>query len=76
MTDNTLPMLLKKNAEKYGDRRIAMRVKDRGIWLRFTWKDYYENVKYFSLGLISLGMKFPTQMKPAHTDYEVGIISS
>ncbi len=34
-----------------------MRVKDRGIWQRFTWKDYYENVKYFSLGLISLGMK-------------------
>jgi long-chain acyl-CoA synthetase len=57
MAENTLPKLLKKNAEKYGDRRIAMRVKDRGIWQRFTWKDYYENVKYFSLGLISLGMK-------------------
>jgi long-chain acyl-CoA synthetase len=57
MTENTLPKLLKKNAEQYGDRRIAMRVKDRGIWQRFTWKDYYESVKYFSLGLISLGMK-------------------
>ena len=30
MAENTLPKLLKKNAEKYGDRRIAMRVKDRG----------------------------------------------
>ncbi len=57
MTENTLPKLLKKNAEKYGDRKIAMRVKDRGIWQRFTWKHYYEQVKYFSLGLISLGMK-------------------
>ena len=57
MAENTLPKLLKKNAEKYGDRKIAMRVKDRGIWQRFTWKDYYENVKYFSLGLVSLGMK-------------------
>jgi len=57
MIENTLPKLLKKNAEKYGDQRIAMRVKDRGIWQRFTWKDYHENVKYFSLGLISLGMK-------------------
>jgi len=57
MAENTLPKLLKKNAEKYGDRRIAMRVKDRGIWQRFTWKDYYEKVKYFSLGLVSLGMK-------------------
>ena len=57
MTENTLPKLLKKNADKYGDRKIAMRVKNRGIWQSFTWKDYYENVKYFSLGLISLGMK-------------------
>jgi long-chain acyl-CoA synthetase len=57
MHEDTLPKLLKKNAEKYGDRRIAMRVKDRGIWQRFTWKDYYEHVKYFSLGLLSLGMK-------------------
>lgn len=57
MVENTLPKLLKKNAEKYGDRRIAMRVKDRGIWQRFTWKDYYDRVKYFSLGLLSLGMK-------------------
>jgi len=57
MTENTLPKLLRKNAEAYGDRRIAMRVKDRGIWQRFTWKDYYENVKYFSLGLVSLGLQ-------------------
>ena len=57
MAENTLPKLLKKNAEKYGDRKIAMRVKDRGIWQSFTWNDYYENVKYFSLGLISLGMQ-------------------
>ena len=34
-----------------------MRVKDRGLWQRFTWRDYYEHVKYFSLGLISLGIK-------------------
>src|SRR4030066_2113019 len=57
MIENTLPKLLKKNSEKYGERKIAMRVKDRGIWQQFTWKDYYENVKYFSLGLISLGIK-------------------
>ncbi|MGB9627258.1 MAG: AMP-binding protein [Thermodesulfobacteriota bacterium] len=51
-----MPKLLKMNAEKYGDRKVAMRVKDRGIWQPFTWKDYYERVKFFSLGLISLGM--------------------
>ena len=57
MSEDTLPKLLKKNAEKYGDRKIAMRVKDRGIWQRFTWKDYYDKVKYFSLGLVSLGLE-------------------
>ena len=57
MHEDTLPKLLKKNADKYGDQKIAMRVKDRGIWQHFTWKDYYEKVKYFSLGLISLGLK-------------------
>jgi len=57
MTEDTLAKLLRSNAEKYGDRKIAMRVKDRGIWQRFTWKDYYERVKYFSLGLVSLAMK-------------------
>jgi len=32
-----------------------MRVKHHGIWKEYTWRDYYEQVKYFSLGLISLG---------------------
>jgi len=57
MPENTLPKLLKRNAEKYGSRKIAMRVKSRGIWQSFTWQDYYENVKYFSLALLALGMR-------------------
>jgi len=56
MHEDTLPKLLKKNFETYGDQRIAMRVKDRGLWRPFTWKDYYAKVKYFSLGLLQLGM--------------------
>lgn len=53
----TLPKFLRWNYERYGDRRVAMRVKDRGIWQSYTWKDYYENVKYFSLGLLRLGLE-------------------
>jgi len=34
-----------------------MSMKDFGVWQRYSWEDYYNNVKYFSLGLISLGMK-------------------
>jgi long-chain acyl-CoA synthetase len=32
-------------------------MKKFGIWQRYSWTEYYEKVKYFSLGLISLGLK-------------------
>ena len=54
---DTMPKLLRYNCEKYGDGKIAMRHKDFGFWKEYTWKDCYEHVKYFSLGLISLGFK-------------------
>ena len=53
---DTLPKLIKNNYEKWGD-GAAMAMKNFGIWQRYTWKDYYEKVKYFSLGLISLGLE-------------------
>ena len=53
---DTLPKLLYRNSEVLGDSR-AFRKKNFGIWQIGTWKDYYENVKYFSLGLISLGLE-------------------
>ena len=55
--DETLPKLLKRASEIWGDEKIAMRHKDFGIWQEFTWKDYYENVKRFALGLKSLGFQ-------------------
>ncbi len=54
---DTLPKLMKRNYERWGEREVAFRDKDYGIWNEYTWKDVYENVKYFSLGLISLGLK-------------------
>jgi len=54
---DTFPKLLKWNFDYYGDKRIAQRRKDKGIWKEYTWKDYYEHTKCFSLGLISLGFK-------------------
>jgi long-chain acyl-CoA synthetase len=54
---DTWPKVLKYNYEKYGDKNIAMRHKHRGIWQRYTWKDYYLGVRYLALGLISLGFK-------------------
>ena len=56
MEPDTLPKLLKRNFERWGDTEVAFRDKDYGIWNEYTWKDVYEDVKYFSLGLISLGL--------------------
>lgn len=56
LKEDTLPKLLRRNYLNYPDKR-AMRVKDQGIWITYTWRDYYENVKYFCLGLMSLGFK-------------------
>jgi len=53
----TLPQLLVENYERWGDKQVCMRRKDRGIWGEYTWKDYYEMVKCLSLYLISMGLE-------------------
>jgi long-chain acyl-CoA synthetase len=54
---DTWPKILLHNYETYGDRRKAMRYKHYGIWHPYTWKDYYLDVKYLALGLLSLGFE-------------------
>ena len=54
---DTWPQILHHNYEKCGDSRIAMRHKHNGIWVPYTWKDYYLNVKHLALGLLSLGFE-------------------
>jgi long-chain acyl-CoA synthetase len=34
-----------------------MCMKMYGVWHRYSWQDYYDNVRYFSLGLTSLGLR-------------------
>lgn len=55
--NNSLPMLLKEQYLKRGEAQVAMRVKDRGIWQSYSWREYYEKVKFFCLGLVNLGLK-------------------
>jgi len=52
----TIPQLIKSNYENWGQ-KTAMSRKYRGIWQQHSWEECYEKVKYFSLGLISLGFK-------------------
>jgi long-chain acyl-CoA synthetase len=53
---DTIPKLIVCNFEKLGC-LTAMCIKKFGVWERYSWKDYYEKVKYLSLGLVSLGLE-------------------
>ena len=56
-TPQTFPQLLLARASQYGERKVALREKEFGIWQATTWAQYARHVKYFCLGLISLGMQ-------------------
>jgi long-chain acyl-CoA synthetase len=51
----TLPQLLAEHA-RLNPTRIALRERIYGIWQSITWQEYLEHVKYFCLGLVSLGL--------------------
>lgn len=57
LTEDTVPKLLRKYREKFGEKRKAIKHKSFGIWNSYTWEEFYESVKKFSLGLISLGFE-------------------
>lgn len=54
--DLTLPKLLMRQCGKFGD-KVAMREKEFGIWRPVTWKQYLQNVKEITLGLVGLGLE-------------------
>ncbi|MBW1910551.1 MAG: AMP-binding protein [Deltaproteobacteria bacterium] len=53
----TIPQLFLHQCKRYGSGKVAMREKEFGIWLPYTWQDYLDNVKYLCLGMVSLGLK-------------------
>jgi long-chain acyl-CoA synthetase len=53
----TFPNLLLENANKFGDRKDAIREKDYGIWQSYSWAEYLKQVRSIAMGLASLGFK-------------------
>ena len=53
---DTYPKMLRLNAAEHG-KEIALRDKDFGLWRVFTWNDYQNRVREFTLGMIELGIK-------------------
>ena len=56
LDQTTLPKLLLKNGDRYGD-KVALREKKLGIWQRISWIEYGEHVRNFALGLCELGIE-------------------
>jgi long-chain acyl-CoA synthetase len=53
---DTFPKLLVRNARTMGS-KVALREKEFGIWQSFTWAEYHDHVRDFTLGLVALGLK-------------------
>ena len=51
----TLPQYLLEHAQKTPG-NIALRERNYGIWQALTWAEYCDHVKYFALGLHTLGL--------------------
>lgn len=53
----TFPQMLVQQAERRGSGSQALREKEFGIWQAVTWGEYRDHVKYFCLGLVSMGLE-------------------
>ena len=53
---DTLPKLFAQQCRRLKD-KIAHREKDYGIWLSYSWTDFYSHARLIGLGLLALGLK-------------------
>ena len=53
---DTLVKLFRQRCRELGP-KVSHREKDYGIWLSYTWADFYEHARLIGLGLVSLGLK-------------------
>jgi long-chain acyl-CoA synthetase len=53
---DTLVKLFRQRCTEMGD-KVAHREKDFGIWLSYTWREFYDHARLIGLGLVSLGLK-------------------
>jgi long-chain acyl-CoA synthetase len=53
---DTLAKLFRQRCQELKT-KVAHREKDYGIWLSYTWTDFYEHARLIGLGLVALGLK-------------------
>jgi long-chain acyl-CoA synthetase len=54
--EETFPQLLRQHAQARGS-RTAIREKDLGIWLSWTWREVADEVRAIACGLAAIGLK-------------------
>lgn len=54
--DMTMPQILRDRARTQGA-ALALREKDRGLWRRTTWADYFATARLTAIGLYALGFR-------------------
>lgn len=52
----TMASLFRKKVQQRGD-KVAMREKDFGIWMSYSWNDYMQRAREVAMGLVSLGFE-------------------
>lgn len=55
--DGHLGLMVKQRAEKYGDKKVAVRHKAYGMWEEFTWKQFGDLIDNCAKGLLESGVK-------------------
>jgi long-chain acyl-CoA synthetase len=53
---DTLAKLFRQRCQELKS-KVAHREKDYGIWLSYTWTDFYDHARLIGLGLVALGLK-------------------
>lgn len=81
MPEDTLVKMFQNRVRKYGE-RVALRRKRNNRWEELSWKEFGEQVKNFSLGLIVLGLQkgetvsILSENRPEWVFADLGIMSA
>src|SRR5690554_4992917 len=70
----TLPQMLEYRTGKSPD-DVAYRVKGRGLWKPTTWGEYRNQVEFFALGLLELGLEPQTNVAVIGDNWPQHLIS-
>ena len=63
----TMPQVLKAHADAQGG-ELALREKQRGLWKRYTWRDYFDHARLAAIGFRALGLEAGDRVAMAGDD--------